>query len=166
MDREIKALLESLDARGVRFELHEDRWRARPRRLITPMEITVLKSHEAAVYRALSAVAEEDDEAAQEPEQQPEQPEEEPEQEVEQPALVTSKPLLLDEQLWEAVGVYRVHGIPTHSRGDQHAEAILSGAVPFETALAERRATTEMLENMRASGEASAAGAIMRRLFG
>lgn len=162
-DSEIKSLLESLNARGVRFELHEDRWRCAPRKLLSAMEVELLKVYQEAVHRVLASPPEEHDEAVLEPE--PEQPEEDQEQEVKQPVQVGSKLVLLDERLWESVGVYRFADIPTHAKGDQHAARIIAGEINFERAVAERRATVSMMQNMRTSHEARAIGAIMRLLF-
>lgn len=51
----------------------------------------------------------------------------------------------LPEEKWHLVGVSRLHGVPTHSRGDQHAARIISGEIPFEEAATARQSTTQML---------------------
>ena len=62
----------------------------------------------------------------------------------------------LPESEWISVGIYLVRTaqdrlVPSHARGDQHAEAILIGAYPLEWALADRRSTLAMLEAVRIS---------------
>jgi hypothetical protein len=59
------------------------------------------------------------------------------------PAAAPAYPL--DKTLWHHVGVRMgTHHGPTHTRGDQHAERIVSGEIPFAQAKAEQEATNRM----------------------
>jgi hypothetical protein len=57
-------------------------------------------------------------------------------------------PYKLPRELWDGCGIYVLNGIPTCSRGDQHAAAIIAGEIRYEEAVAGCRATAQMLSEM------------------
>jgi hypothetical protein len=46
----------------------------------------------------------------------------------------------LDKSLWPSVGIVEMHGVPTHAQGDEHAEDIITGKIPFAAACAAHEA--------------------------
>jgi hypothetical protein len=65
-----------------------------------------------------------------------------------QSAPARPAPFALPREKWEACGIFMMNGIPTHSRGDQHAARIISGDIPYDEAAAQRRATVAMLDGI------------------
>jgi hypothetical protein len=57
-------------------------------------------------------------------------------------------PIPLPEGYWLECGIEPVNGVPSHSRGDQHAARIISGEIPYARAVADQRRTQEMRNNM------------------
>lgn len=71
-----------------------------------------------------------------------------PQPELLPPIPSPAAPVALGREKWDAAGIYLLNGIPTHSRGDQHAARIISGAIPYEQAVRAKEATTSMLADM------------------
>jgi hypothetical protein len=78
---------------------------------------------------------------------------------TEPPAVVLSRPdppqpkapasaYQLPRELWDGCGIYVLNGVPTCSRGDQHAAKIIAGEIRYEEAVRGRRATETMLADM------------------
>jgi hypothetical protein len=151
-DDEMRAFIERIRHRGVTFEVAGEQWRV-PRRLLSAHEAETLRTHADAVHRALLATKPEQEEqeatavggptteSLSHPSAAATQLEPEPE----------PHPTTLPRDKWEAAGIEVIDGIPSHSRGDQFAAAVIDGTVPYDEAVRQRRATERMLEQMEYS---------------
>jgi hypothetical protein len=128
-------LLADLRARGVTFVLDGERLKIRPWRELTADEVVTVQANRPALKQLIR------DEATNETEATEATPAPQPEtvDVVQEHSQAVTAMKTLGPEHWESVGVFRINGIPSHRLGDAHAAAILSGAIPLQTALEEER---------------------------
>jgi hypothetical protein len=151
-------LIGRLKSRGVEFTRDKDgRVRLKPRRLVSQLEVEILRAHRdeiEAILQPTRAMTPQDDDrqdrdAARDSVKPSAQvgpvdagapgvrnPNETSTTSVEAPTLPREK--------WDGVGIVELRGIPTHARGDEHAQRILTGQIPYERAVADEKATRDM----------------------
>jgi hypothetical protein len=147
-DDALRKIIDGIRARGVAFEVIEDRWRVR-RRLLSEHEVAALTADPDAVHRLLCAFGSEQEEEQEttvadtltlRPATVAPSPEPEPREPV--------RPL--PREKWEAAGIEVMNGVPTCSLGgDQRAEQIILGQISYEAAVAQREATRSMLRGIQ-----------------